>query len=574
MKTPNKNYVSNFGRSLTFGLILFFSAASSWAQDFQGGLPPGGGNMPSMTSEQKALMDSMRQHPELQSETRSIIDAAGGPGKAMNDPEVAKKIRALVEKNKNASVSAAAAKPDLSNSPEVKDLIVDLKSIKGKENEYVRINGKIPTACQEKLQLELSCDSKNNTVLFNLREVSQDGFSCLRENKIDCATEDSKNCKTFEALSAIAGKKYSSRLVKESSNNCDGIQIESVKVGVSSKVYAPLKVDSRSKTEGTFCEACEAASQSHQLGQIKQGAIDIEKKIEQRPEQKADQRPRSADSPRNFQGPPPAASSLSSEVTSSSSVGSEEMKKHLEREKDRMITKIKSAACPSAGGDDEDMDPSDMMAGMAADGPPSGGRGGGGKPGGGSDMAGGMGGDMKKMFAGNLEYMDDIQDAIDAKQVKCEKEAKKKMKSANAMANSQQQMGGMNSMMGGQQQQMGGMGGMSNMSGMSSMMGNYGLGGMGSMNGMSSMMGGYGMMNGMMGGMSSMGGMGSMNPMTMSSMNPMSSMMSGYGRIGNMYTPYLGMSTSAYSSPMYLQMMQGYGLGGSTGSYVNPLFGR
>lgn len=60
---------------------------------------------------------------------------------------------------------------------------------------------------------------------------------------------------------------------------------------------------------------------------------------------------------------------------------------------------------------------------------------------------------MSKMFAGNLEFMDDIQDAMDAKMEKCQKEMKRKMSSKGqmpgGMAGAQQQMGGMgNSMMG------------------------------------------------------------------------------------------------------------------------------
>lgn len=134
----------------------------------------------------------------------------------------------------------------------------------------------------------------------------------------------------------------------------------------------------------------------------------------------------------------------------SEQIDQEATKRHIERQKEREIRKISEADCPGAedGGQELDL-PMDRSSGPDRDG--LGKKEMGGKPGRGN--ASKENAESKKILAIDPEYMDDIQDAIDAKASECKKLAKKKMVASmrdgqhvNLETNSMGQMNGMNNM--------------------------------------------------------------------------------------------------------------------------------
>lgn len=304
-----------------------------------------------------------------------------------------------------------------------------------------------------------------------------------------------------------------------------------------------------STTEAGFCEVCEKEKHS-QLNKMREFGEDLADKTKDEEH--------------------PGKQRLASEK---SSADEEAMKKHLAREKDRVLKRIEASECQVAKADEDDEDsPDDDMQrgpgfGSGADetGPVAGGAGGrrGGKSGsdlGRSGLAGNALGDIagyKKMFAGNLEYLDDIQDALDEKAATCQKQAKRqKSKTSSSRLTS---MGGVNSN-----------------SMMSSLAGNMGLA-MGGAN----MMGNYGM-NSMMGNSFSMGPGGSFMGGNGSVMGPMAMMNQG----GNMMASLSMMNPATYGagsmSSMYaMNSLNGVGpwLSRSTynpymmNSYNSGLFG-
>jgi len=171
-------------------------------------------------------------------------------------------------------------------------------------------------------------------------------------------------------------------------------------------------------TEAKICVACEA-----EKNRIRNKNIDDIKKVVVATGQGVDSQKVA------MQGPPP---------------NPDEMKRHLQRVKDRMIKKIQSSPCKTPGqDDDDDSGPPDMASMMSGgDMPP------GGKEMPGMDQMPNLGNDgMAKMFTENLDMMDDIQDAMDAKMEKCQKQAMRQMKSrGGAPGGGSNQMGGMSGM--------------------------------------------------------------------------------------------------------------------------------
>ena len=210
-----------------------------------------------------------------------------------------------------------------------------------------------------------------------------------------------------------------------------------------------------------------------------------------------------------------------------------------ERQKDRMLKKIKNMDCPKQGGGEDSMfgddEPEDMFAQIKSSIGGGGGRGGPGGPGpgragGGSDSGNGP---QTQLTA---EMREEVEDAMDDKMTKCKKQAQRQSQ-RSMMSGNQNGAGNMNGM---NSNSMGGilpmltslMGGGSNMQGAG--MNRMGMG-MNSMMSMNSMMNPY--MNSMMSS-GSMGGMNNMNSMMMN--------------------PYLNMnnSGSSYYMPLYMQLMQ------------------
>lgn len=486
-------------------LAAIFTGIIASAQDFSGP-PPGempkgpGPAMKGMSEQEKVVLDTMMSHPELQADFRKIIDEAGGPQR-MKDPEVQNKIKALIDSSKKSSQPQSNQRESCKANCalDMKALFNDLKSTKSVDSKVVKLSGLIPKECKDKIEIQYSCNEKSNIVEYIFTEQTHDAFSCLEKNKSKCDSSNrnisNNNC---VEMSQLNSSKIKTTFEKEnSSGHCQKIELNTVKVSYTGKLFnggAKQNIE----TEGqAICLKClsSASILSPQLEKNREQAKSLVEATSRVGDQSLQTPPING-----MSGPPPFTGG-----PTMNNEDKEAMIKHFARVKERMIKKIKSSSCIQSGDGDSEMEDSSAMFGMmGAGGPSPGGQRGKGMPG----MSGmeGMptGKDAQKIAAMDPEFMDDIQDAIDAKQEKCMKESKKQQGSPGNMI-------GMNS---------------GSMGGMNSMMGGYG-----SMGGMNSMMGGYG----------SMGGMNSMTSGYGSSYNPY--MMSNYGN----YSPLLnGYSNNGY----------------------------
>lgn len=456
-------------------------------------------------------------------------------------------------------------------------VIPGLRSLRGERNDYLRLDGRIPRACREKIGISMRC-SEQTRVAFTIREITQDGFQCLKDNQNKCADGASaSDCMSLEALSRDARlqSNFIARLDSSASDeSCRQIKVASAQISIQKQYFDP----NRARTEASVCTEC-AAAQNEQFSRLENQVRELKAVVDRQQEMLA-RVPSGPPTGGRGQPPPEMAN-----------VDPEAMKAHMERVKARMLKKIKSMPCRPPGEDGDDSDPSDMMSMLGGDSMPGGGRGGGPPSGG--------GGDMKAMMSRDPGFMDDIQDAMDAKMEKCQRQARRmgpgqQMPGGGNMPNMNSSMGGMNMAgMGGMSMGMGGMN-MMGMGGASMGMGGMNMMGMGSgmpmMGGMNfggSGFGNMGMMN--FGGMNTMGNMGMMNfgGNGMSSMfgsspfmmnNSMSSpMMMGYGGMSSMYRSPFTTSYSPYMSSMYSNsyspfMNYGYGNQGYMNSGMNSYF--
>lgn len=188
------------------------------------------------------------------------------------------------------------------NSDDISNLIKDLKPMKGEKDEYVRLNGKIPAECKDKIALTLTCNVTENKIAYTVEEISKDGFACLKANKEKCANvkddKDSKESKDSKCISFedIAKTKsndvtFLTRVDSKSSDvQCQKIKVEAVKVGVLKKDFSDKK---QAKVEGGYCKECEERKDK-QIVKLQTEIEDMQEKLDKK-DKKSAKRPSSDD---------------------------------------------------------------------------------------------------------------------------------------------------------------------------------------------------------------------------------------------------------------------------------------
>lgn len=228
-----------------------------------------------------------------------------------------------VARLESAPISSQTAK-DTESIENVQKYITGLQSFKGSENQYIRLAGSIPKKCVEKINLSVSCDELENKINFIFSSLSADAVACLKNNQRFCKEKESIDCTQLDQLAVNSKDKFKNRVDdKVSDKDCKGIDLKSVNITILSKPYvAAVATNSRqdrSKAEGGVCEVCEARGQAaSQVDRLKESASEISQKAQEQP------RPQTL-----AQQPPPA--------------DTEDMKRHMKREKERMIKKLNLA---------------------------------------------------------------------------------------------------------------------------------------------------------------------------------------------------------------------------------------
>jgi hypothetical protein len=81
------------------------------------------------------------------------------------------------------------------------NVIAGLRSLRGEDNDYVRLDGRIPRVCREKISVSMTCPEQNR-VAFTVGEIARDGFQCLKDNQNKCREDaPSSDCISMDDLS-------------------------------------------------------------------------------------------------------------------------------------------------------------------------------------------------------------------------------------------------------------------------------------------------------------------------------------------------------------------------------------
>lgn len=214
------------------------------------GPPPG---FAGLTEEQKKCLDAKkgegRPSPE---QMKSVFKDCG-----INPPGNKASANAPKEKEKVASVEKV----------DPRDFIQHLKSLKGEHSDYVRLEGRIPKVCQDKISVSLSC-LEDNKITFKVRELTENGFQCLKEHEAKCNDENSASeCVSLEDLSK--DKKLNSKFITKLDSQvdepaCKKINISLVKVAIVKADFDP----EFAKTEGQICTDCKNGLQNAQVAKL------------------------------------------------------------------------------------------------------------------------------------------------------------------------------------------------------------------------------------------------------------------------------------------------------------------
>ena len=512
--------------------LFGFLAQNSFAKtpgDRRG--PPGHGGKPPFVQNDELVKRAFEKHdPKIDSFIRKQIESRGPEG--LQDPtfraELEQKLAAdSGEKNKpkptvvliETTVASSNSGADRTTNKEsdlsltqARELIENFDVKLDNELGLVRLTGRIPSDCVKDIKVEaITTPNSQGYIHFRISDLTGNAVACLTKNKLSC---DKRACLSFADLADDPQyqTQYQTRMTLKS------FSYESVKIGILH--HEVVAVDTEITTDVTtppltyhkiyedrVCTNCgQKAASGNPADQVYQNGLGPE-------------------------GPDGIDMVVAADEAKE--------RKRIEKQKERMIKKIKSMPCPRSGNESEEVDLEEMLQNFA----------GGTERPGGRDRPGAVPPSDSEI---DSEIMDEVREELDKKIEKCAK---------------QNNTRGDRSQMVGQQMNGGGMGGGMSM-GMPMMgMGNYG-GGMGNYGGGMSMgmpmmgMGNYG------GGMGNYGGGMSMGM-------PMMGMGNYGGGMGN-YGGYPGINQGYWSSGYYSPYVNtGFGsMGNSCGcTYYNPSVG-
>lgn len=130
-----------------------------------------------------------------------------------------------------------------------------LKAERQKNNKYITLNGNIPDICKEKVALNFSCKNPN-TVVYKLREVTEDGFKCLQDYQSRCSEGAvKKECISLEKLSKNKALKENFIIrfdKKTDEGSCKDVSISVATVEIIRQKYNAEKAT----TEAGACVDC------------------------------------------------------------------------------------------------------------------------------------------------------------------------------------------------------------------------------------------------------------------------------------------------------------------------------
>ncbi|MBK8203507.1 MAG: hypothetical protein IPK68_14670 [Bdellovibrionales bacterium] len=238
-------------KSLLITVLALGSAA--WAA---GDFPPGGmRGGPQLSNTQKTCLETKMGKPgdegsrPSREKMESVFKECGVTPPSSGIP----RLPSRTNQNPGDTQKTSATKIDPSA------VISELKPLRGENNDYLRLDGKIPKACKEKISIRMTCADEDK-VSFAISELTQDAFACLKDNQKKCqAKNSSAECISFDELSKdrqLQGKFTSKLELKTAKSECSKIKIQSAKVTILKNYFDP----SLAKTEAGKCTECQSQS--------------------------------------------------------------------------------------------------------------------------------------------------------------------------------------------------------------------------------------------------------------------------------------------------------------------------
>lgn len=132
-----------------------------------------------------------------------------------------------------------------------RNMIEGLKS--NKQGQVLSLRGSIPNACKEKVALNYFCAANENKITYIFKELTEDGFNCMRMNKRKCLENAENECSSFEEIAKDQKLQtqfnYQIDIYKKES--CSKIKIDNTQV-----VLQNISFHSDTP-EGVVCQECQ-----------------------------------------------------------------------------------------------------------------------------------------------------------------------------------------------------------------------------------------------------------------------------------------------------------------------------
>jgi len=161
-------------------------------------------------------------------------------------------------------------------------VISGLRSLRGESNDYLRLDGRIPRACREKIGVSMTC-SEQDRVTFTIRETIQDGFQCLKDNQNKCREGAPANgCVSMDSLMRDAQLKsnFVARLDSTvADQSCKRVDIAAAQVSIQKRYFDPAFA----RTEGGVCVQC-ATARNEQLSRLEAQVKELKATVDRQQE--------------------------------------------------------------------------------------------------------------------------------------------------------------------------------------------------------------------------------------------------------------------------------------------------